>query len=155
MKYSNDLRRLSQLILSQRDTIASLDSTARDRLKPYKDLLLDQLIVDPAAKERVIELLKYHHHDLETIQIFSDWTLPRFPITGGMLASKGIKQGPNYKFILNELREKWKQSYYEATEQELLEIHLPTVVESLETSAESSMNQPSNNPRSKKHKQDV
>lgn len=130
MKYSNDCRRLSQLILTQRDAITVLDSSAVDRLKPYKDLLIDLLILDPLAKEKVLELLKYQHH-LDAVQPLSDWTLPRFPIAGGMLASKGIKQGPNYKIILNELREAWKQSHYQASEHQLLEEILPTVLENV------------------------
>jgi hypothetical protein len=155
MKYSNDCRRLSQLILTQRDAITVLDSSAVDRLKPYKDLLIDLMILDPTAKEKVLELLKYQHH-LDAVQPLSDWSLPRFPITGGMLASKGIKQGPNYKIILNELREAWKQSHYQATENQLLEDILPTVLENVErvsekAAAESKAN-PSASSRQKKTK---
>lgn len=128
MKYSNDCRRLSQLLLTQRDSISLLDSSDSDRLKPYKDLLLDLAILDPSAKEKVLELLKYQHH-LDEIPILADWTLPRFPITGGMLAAKGIKQGPMYKLILNQLREAWKRSHYQADEHHLLEVVLPDVIE--------------------------
>jgi hypothetical protein len=137
MKYSNDCRRISQLIIAQRNLIALLDASMKDRLKPYKDLLIDMMIVDPNAKDKVLELLKYQHY-LNEIQAFSEWIPPRFPITGGMLASKGIKQGPNYKLILNQLREVWKQWSYEIDESRLLEEILPIVLENVTQTNEQS-----------------
>ena len=134
MKYSNECRRLAQLLLVHRDSISLLDTSAPDALKPYKDLLVDLAILDPNAKERVVELLKYQHH-LDEARVFADWVLPRFPITGDMLASKGIKRGPTYKLILNELREVWKQSYFQADERDLLDRCLPTIVENLTQSS--------------------
>ncbi len=107
-----------------------LDSSSIDPLKPYKDLLIDLIINDPMAKDRIVELLKYQHY-LPEAQQLSEWILPRFPITGGMLASKGIKQGPNYKLILNELRESWKKSHFQATESQLLDEVLPNVLDNL------------------------
>ena len=130
MKYSNECRRLTQLLLVHRDSVSLLDASAPDPLKPYKDLLVDLVILDPNAKERVVELLKYQHH-LNEAQVFADWVLPRFPITGSMLASKGIKQGPTYKLILNELREAWKESHFQAGENDLLDRYLPTIVDNL------------------------
>jgi hypothetical protein len=130
MKYSNDCRRLAQLIVANRDSISMLDSSSIDPLKPYKDLLIDLIINDPMAKDRIVELLKYQHY-LPEAQQLSEWILPRFPITGGMLASKGIKQGPNYKLILNELRESWKKSHFQATESQLLDEVLPNVLDNL------------------------
>ncbi|CAF4754430.1 unnamed protein product, partial [Rotaria magnacalcarata] len=44
MKYSNDCRRISQLIINNRDSISILDSSSVDPLKPYKDLLVDMAI---------------------------------------------------------------------------------------------------------------
>ncbi|CAF4283258.1 unnamed protein product, partial [Rotaria sordida] len=41
MKYSNDCRRLAQLIINYRDSLSILDSSSIDPLKPYKDLLVD------------------------------------------------------------------------------------------------------------------
>lgn len=130
MKYSNDCRRLSQVILTYRDTISILDCSSPDRLKPYKDLLLDLSINDPNAKDRVIELLKYQHY-INEIEQLSQWILPRFPVSGGTLASKGIKQGSNYKTILNQLREAWKESHYQATENQLIDEVLPNILENL------------------------
>jgi hypothetical protein len=132
------------LILTYRDTVSLLDSSSNDPLKPYKDLLLDLTINDPVAKEKVVELLKYQHHFNEAKQL-SEWTVPRFPVSGTVLATSGIKQGPTYKIILNELREAWKTSNYQATEAQLIDEVLPTVLEKLantNTKSASSGSQP-------------
>lgn len=140
MKYSNDCRRIAQTILTYRDTVSLAHSTAMDSLKPYKDLLLDMTIQDPNAKEKVVELLKYQHHLAEAEQL-SQWTLARFPVSGTVLSSRGIKQGPTYKIILNDLREAWKQSNFQATENELLDQYLPPILERLSnTDSHSSTN---------------
>ena len=110
MKYSNDCRRLSQLLVTYRDSISPLGPPSHpDPLKPYKDLLVDLHLFDPDIKEKIIELLKYQYY-LNEVQELTNWTLPRFPVSGGMLALKGIKQGASYKTILNELRQAWKQT---------------------------------------------
>jgi hypothetical protein len=131
MKYSNDCRRLSQLLVTYQDSISLLDSI--DPLKPYKDLLIDLYPFDPNIKEKVLELLKYQYHQNE-IQQFLDWSIPNFPISAGMLALKGVKQGPNYKLILHELRQAWKKSDFKATESQLLDEILPIIVKNLTTS---------------------
>jgi len=133
MKYSNDCRRLSQLLITYRNSISILDSSSIDRLKPYKDLLIDLYLFDPDIKEKILELLKYQYY-LNEIQQLIDWIIPIFPISGGMLALKGIKQGPNYKLILNELREEWKKSHFKATENQLLDESLPIILKNLTTS---------------------
>ncbi|CAF1074851.1 unnamed protein product [Adineta ricciae] len=131
MKYSNDCRRLSQLLVTYRDSISLLDPSSNDRLKPYKDLMIDLIMNDPMVKERIVELLKYQHH-LAEAQQFSEWNMPRFPVTGTTLTSKGIKQGPNFRLILNALRDSWKQSHFQATEEQLIDEVLPHVLEALE-----------------------
>ncbi|CAF1174904.1 unnamed protein product [Adineta steineri] len=132
MKYSNECRRLSQLLVVYRDEIFLLDSSSIDPLKPYKDLLVDLYLFDPNIKEKIIELLKYQYC-LNEIQQLIDWPLPHFPISAGMLALKGIKQGGNYKIILHELRQAWKQSNFKATEHQLLEETLPIILKNLKT----------------------
>ena len=130
MKYSNECRRLSQLLVTYRDSISILDKLSIDPLKPYKDLLIDLHLFDPNIKEKVVELLKYQYYLSEAQQLI-DWTMPHFPVSGGMLALKGVKQGTNYNIILSELREAWKKSYFKATESQLLDEILPTVLKTL------------------------
>lgn len=130
MKYSNDYRRLGQLLVTYRDAISMLDSSAIDPLKPYKDLLVELQLFDPDVKEKISELLKYQHFLSESQQLIK-WTIPVFPVSAGMLALKGVKQGPNYKIILNELRQEWKNSHFKVGERELLDEILPTVLKNL------------------------
>ena len=131
MKYSNDCRRLAQLLVTYRDSLSPLDSsTSIDRLKPYKDLLIDLYLFDPNIKEKIIELLKYQNHHNE-IQSLLDWSIPQFPISAGMLSLKGVKQGLNYKLIIHELRQAWKKSHFQATESQLLNETLPIILQNL------------------------
>jgi hypothetical protein len=158
MKYSNDCRRLSQLLVTYRDSISILDSSSIDPLKPYKDLLIDLYLFDSDIKEKIIELLKYQYY-LNEIQQFIDWTIPNFPISGGMLALKGIKQGTNYKLILNELRQTWKKSHFKATENQLLNESLPIILKNLTTSTTTTQQKTVVNPpafalpKKRKHKE--
>jgi hypothetical protein len=153
MKYSNDCRRLSQLLLTYRDSISILNSSSIDPLKPYKDLLIDLYLFDPTIKEKILELLKYQHHLTEVEQLLN-WTMPRFPVSGGMLALKGIKQGANYKIILNELREVWKKSNFKATENELLDKELPRILKNLPTYQTPNITPPAFAlPKKRKHKE--
>jgi hypothetical protein len=149
MKYSNDCRRLAQLIIANRDSISILDLSSIDPLKPYKDLLVDLIIQDPTAKEKILELLKYQHYLTEAQQL-SEWILPRFPVSGEALASQGIKQGPNYKIILNELREAWKKSHFKATKDQLVTDVLPKVLDNL---TNTNINSSSHSSLPKKQKQ--
>ena len=130
MKYSNECRRLAQLLVTFRDSTLPLDGSSRDPLKSYKDLIVDLHSYDPNIKEKICELLKYQYHP-ELMQQILDWPVPRFPVSAGMLILKGIKQGPNYKLIINELREAWKKSHYGATESQLLDETLPLLLKNL------------------------
>jgi hypothetical protein len=127
MKYSNDCRRLAQLLMTYRNSTVMLDTSAIDRLKAYKDLLIDLYPYDEQIKDKIIELLKYQYQ-WEAIPILSNWSRPSFPVTSGMLTLKGVKQGPNYKLILNELFHVWKCSHYQATESQLLNESLPIIL---------------------------
>lgn len=132
MKYSNDYRRLGQLLVTYRDTISPKDSP--DRLKPYQDLLIDFYRYDPNIKDKIFELLKYQYHH-ELIPEFVHWPIPQFPISAGMLALKGVKQGTNYKLIMEELQHAWKQSAFQATESQLLNETLPVILKNLADSS--------------------
>lgn len=130
MKYSNEFRRLGQLLLTYRHSISPLSSS--NRLKPYQDLLIDLYSYDPLIKDKIIELLKYQYHD-ELINELIQWPIPQFPISAGMLALKKVKQGMNYKVILQELKNAWKQSNFQATEGQLLNETLPIILQNLTT----------------------
>ena len=126
MKYSNELRRLGQLLITYRHSISPLDSS--NRLKSYQDLLTDLYSYDPLIKDKILELLKYQYHD-QLISELIQWPIPQFPITAGMLALKKVKQGGNYKIILQELQRAWKQSNFQATESQLLNEILPIILQ--------------------------
>ena len=131
MKYSNDCRRLAQLLVSYRDSVSMPDpSSSSDRLKPYKDLLIDLYPYDTNVKDKLLELLKYQYH-FDDLQQLRDWHIPQFPISAGMFTLKGVKQGFNYKIIMHELRDLWKKSDFQATESDLLNEALPAVLKTI------------------------
>jgi hypothetical protein len=133
IKYFNNCHRLSQLLVTYRDSISPLDSSSIDQLKPYKDLLIDLYLYDTNTKEKILELLKYQYY-LNEIKQLIDWNISNFPTSGKMLALKGVKQEPNYKIILNELRQEWKKSHFKATESQLVDETLPIILKNLTTS---------------------
>jgi tRNA nucleotidyltransferase (CCA-adding enzyme) len=46
--------------------------------------------------------------------------VPAFPVTGADLIAKGVKPGPEMGAMLNQLKQKWKQSNFKADKDELL-----------------------------------
>ena len=49
------------------------------------------------------------------------WQMPSYPINGGHLKKVGISPGPQFGRVLKELTEKWKESYFTLTEDELIQ----------------------------------
>lgn len=91
-------------------------------LKPYQDIIVSapNEKVRSLIKSHVLELLHYqgkHDHAQE----INTWCIPVFPITGGHLKKLGVKPGPEFGKILGKLKEIWKESYYTASEADLLE----------------------------------
>ncbi|XP_065918606.1 CCA tRNA nucleotidyltransferase 1, mitochondrial-like isoform X2 [Dysidea avara] len=52
------------------------------------------------------------------------WQVPLCPINGGHLKKVGIKPGPQFGRILKEITEKWKESYFTLSEEELTQAAL-------------------------------
>ena len=91
-------------------------------LKPYQDMLVSA----PSAqaknliKSHVVELLHFQgRHELANEM--SMWCIPVFPITGGHLKKLGFKPGPEFGKKLGKLKELWKDSYFTASEEDLLD----------------------------------
>lgn len=127
MRYSNDCRRLGQLLVSYRDVVKKCSSKSADPWQSYKDLVFDLHSYDPDIKEKIIELLKYQY-EFDGIPVIQEWTIPQFPVTPGMFILKGVKKGQNYRLILEQLQRAWKQSNYQASEKQLLDEVLPNLL---------------------------
>ncbi|CAH3126598.1 unnamed protein product [Pocillopora meandrina] len=91
-------------------------------LKPYQDIIVSAPYehVRSLIKSYVLETLHYlgrHDHAQE----INTWCIPVFPITGRHLKKLGVKPGPEFGKMLGKLKEIWKESYYTASEADLLE----------------------------------
>lgn len=75
-----------------------------------------ELLVDGADIEHVEQLLKWHQ--LESLH---GWDIPVFPVDGlDLINRKGIRTGPAIGVALRGLRQKWKDSNYKLTKEQLL-----------------------------------
>lgn len=91
-------------------------------LKPYQDMIVSapNEQTRKLIKSHVVELLHYQgRHD--HAQELNKWCIPGFPITGGHLKKLGVKPGPEFGKMLGKLKEVWKESYFTASEADLLE----------------------------------
>lgn len=104
-------------------------------LKMWEDKIIDQqwpLGKPLKVKVQVLELFKYcgHHHWIlgdswrSSLDTFRDWTPPLIPITVYDLIQVGFKDGWHYKWreFFATLTNEWKDSDYELSKDELLEI---------------------------------
>jgi len=91
-------------------------------LKPYQDMIVSSPNTQGKnlVKNHIVELLHYQgRHD--RAQEIKAWCIPEFPITGGHLKKLGVKPGPEFGKMLGKLKEVWKDSYFTASEADLLE----------------------------------
>ena len=95
------------------------DDLGSNPLRQCQDLYTDTAGKEPKTKEKICELLKYLNKR-ELLKTFSEWEPPRFPVTGYNLIQMGVGKGPLFAKILNGLRQKWKESGYTASLDELL-----------------------------------
>ncbi|KAL5008748.1 hypothetical protein ScPMuIL_014329 [Solemya velum] len=126
LKMSSDELKLGVFIVNHRE-----DNTASLPLKHYQDLLIDTVGKEPKVRERIIELLKYNG-DQKILLEFSEWTAPKFPVTGYDLMNGKVPKGPVFTKTLIELRKLWKQSDYTLTKEELL-MNLERIVKGLQS----------------------
>ena len=109
-KLSNSERYLAKFVCLHRS--AALASSTP--IKYFKDLLVDQ-----AQLKSVLEVLHYagQHEMCEHLQ---EWPIPSLPVNGRDLKEAGIPVGPEFGRLLRRLHEKWKESYFTLTKEELL-----------------------------------
>ena len=113
-KYSNNETKMAKFVATHRDKSKDPSTT----IKYFQDLLVDRIPL-----ETVIEVLHYAGLGEMATQL-QRWQVPICPINGGHLKKVGIKPGPQFGKILKELTEKWKESYFTLSEEELIQIAL-------------------------------
>ncbi|XP_063797371.1 CCA tRNA nucleotidyltransferase 1, mitochondrial [Pseudophryne corroboree] len=116
LKISREEKGLGLFLLKERKEL-TVDHTDRTPLKPYQDYVSDSR--EPDAHRRVCELLKYQGEE-RLLREMESWSLPRFPVSGHDLRRMGICSGKEIGRVLQELRDRWKESGYKTDKEELL-----------------------------------
>ena len=114
LKMSRIEQRLGIFIVNHRE-----DDFGENKLDYCQDLMCDISGKEPKTKEKIIELLKYLGY-FDVLEQFNEWDLPKFPVNGIALLEVGVPRGPSLAVTLNGLRQKWKESRFTLTEQELI-----------------------------------
>lgn len=117
LKISKEEKMLALFLLKERRELTA-DHDEQEPLKPFQDYVIDSRETD--AHRKVCELLKYQGEE-RLLRQMEQWTLPRFPVSGHDLRRMGISSGKEIGKILQELRERWKESGYRADKEELLD----------------------------------
>lgn len=80
---------------------------------------LDRMAEPHANREHIEELAAMAglHH---TARVLRRFTIPEFPVSGDDLIARGMEPGPELGERLHELRQRWKQSNFVLTKEELL-----------------------------------
>ncbi len=93
-------------------------------LHAYKDKNVDQKWYSEKMVDKVdrnmLQKLAILKDQKDMIKHIEQFRAPEFPVTGNDLISKGIKPGPQLGQTLKDLRNKWKQSNFTASKDQLL-----------------------------------
>lgn len=117
LKLSNAERNLGKFITEHRKP-----TLHEHPLKPYQDMLVSTpgVTAKETLRGHIVELLHYQgRHQLG--EEISTWNIPQFPLTGDHLKKHGLKPGPEFGRTLGQLKQIWKDSYYVASDQDLLD----------------------------------
>ena len=112
-KFSNNDKRLGVFIVENRTLAYKSDL----KIKTFQDFLVDGI---PCSS--VVEVLKYCDRQ-DIVSQLEQWTVPVFPVSGNDLQqSAGFKPGRSMGRMIKQLRDRWKESYFTLTKQDLLEV---------------------------------
>lgn len=96
----------------------------------YKKLIVYTKAKVSDSKEWVLELLKYKN-ELNFINDIQSWNVPKFPVSGIQLSELGVPGGKKMGAVIDSLKLIWADSEFKLTDKELVEQHLPDVLQEL------------------------
>ena len=141
LKLSGLERDLCLFVVSHRADMADKS------LRPYQFLAVDSKLKPESTRLFLEQVLKYRG-DTGLLQEFSDWTVPRFAVTGNHLKEAGCPPGKIMSVVLSRLKDQWKQSDF-TLEKDQLVSQIPSVLEAIDVKQLEELS----SPRSKKKKQ--
>ena len=92
-----------------------LDFLVKNKNNTLDKKKVEDMIADGVDKELISALAT-----LQGKEVNIDAEVPNFPITGADLIAKGMKPGPEIGAKLGQLKQKWKDSNFKSTKDELL-----------------------------------
>jgi tRNA nucleotidyltransferase (CCA-adding enzyme) len=106
--------------IAKRWKLSKVQATMLDFLVKNKNNSLDQKKVEDMIADGVDKALITALASLQGKEVNIDAEVPNFPITGADLIAKGMKPGPEIGAKLGQLKQKWKDSNFKSTKDELL-----------------------------------
>ncbi|KAI6654921.1 CCA tRNA nucleotidyltransferase 1, mitochondrial-like [Oopsacas minuta] len=119
-KMSNKEKKLAILIVIQRAIFTKLVIKSSITQEAYTKHCKD-LIVEGQPQSHIIQLMMYLARADEEIEKVHKWEVPVLPVTGHDLLALGL-QGPELAKVKDKLKQKWKDSYYILSKEELLKL---------------------------------
>jgi len=126
--------------------VANRADMSTGSLRPYQFLAVDSKLKQENTRLFLEQVLKYRG-ETELLQEFQDWTIPRFAVTGNHLKEAGCPQGKIMSLVLSELKDRWKQSDFTVTAEELI-CQIPSVLDNIDVKQMQELS----SPKSKKKK---
>ncbi|XP_055921771.1 CCA tRNA nucleotidyltransferase 1, mitochondrial [Eupeodes corollae] len=122
LKLSAFERDVTLFITQNRDLVGK-------QLKTLKDYQM--LCLQPSARRDFVEELLKYSGSLDLYKQLKSWQIPAFPVTGNMLKEKNCPVGKKMGTIMSKLKLIWAQDDFQTSSQDLLEVHLPTILAEL------------------------
>jgi len=115
-------------------------------IKQYQFLAVDSKLKSQDTRMFIEQLLSYQG-EKELLEEFSQWTVPKFALTGYHLKEAGCPPGKLTGLVLSKIKEQWKQDDFKTDLEDLVKM-IPKVVDSISPEEIRSLSPP----RSKKSK---
>jgi len=125
LKLSGFERDLGLFVVTHRD-----DKPDPAPLRPYQWLQVDAKSKPRDTKQFIEEVLGYRGQ-LELLDQFQNWEVPRFPVTGHHLKDAGCPQGRLMAVVMDKLKEEWKMSDFVIELDKLIEL-IPGVLDGID-----------------------
>ena len=78
------------------------------------------LAVEGARRDWVCKMAEILDIDAFDRAVLAEWPIPVFPVNGFDLMKLGMKPGPHYSQVIQQLKDSWAKSGYTATKEDLL-----------------------------------
>eukprot|EP00092_Neocalanus_flemingeri_P006025 GFUD01006493.1.p1 GENE.GFUD01006493.1~~GFUD01006493.1.p1 ORF type:complete len:429 (+),score=144.58 GFUD01006493.1:232-1518(+) len=99
-------------------------------IRPYQFLAVDSKGKVQDTRLFIDQVLKYRGN-MDLAKEFSTWEMPRFCVTGNHLKDAGCPSGKIMSVVLGQLKETWKEHYFEISLEDLLD-QIPKVLDSID-----------------------